>query len=170
MIRAWLAANSGVAPLVERVARIEQELADARIMLASAEQRAAAAEARCAVAETQCAAAAELGATTAAAWDRLDRQGRILVRAVRVGTRRLQHLLNSDRDHAARAKRIDEELSRLNAAIRVVGSRVDAEAEQARTGTIGLFRRIEAIRRGSGPDVVDYTMNGVAGPNSEGGA
>jgi predicted nucleic acid-binding Zn-ribbon protein len=137
MIRTWLAQNAGVTPLVERVTVLEQELADARTMITALQRRVAAAEAH--------------DAAAAGMHDRLallDRRIRVLARVARAGTNRLRHLMSATLDHAASGKRVDKELERMNAAIAIVEVRIEAEAEQARLATLGLFRQIEAVRPG----------------------
>lgn len=132
MIWTWLAHRAGVLPLIDRVAALEADLADAKTTIGALQERVAAAEAH--------------GAAGAGGRERLDRQVRILTRAVRAGTNRVRQLQAKSLDQPVPDARIEKELERLNAAILIVGSRVEAEAEQSRSSTVGLLRKIDAIR------------------------
>lgn len=129
MIRAWLADKAGVAPLVERIATLEREAGETRATVASLNERIASADARAAAAAVA-----------------HDRQLRALVRVARAGTTRLRDLRAADLARAAHGETLRETLERMDAAIAVVETRIEAEAEQARRGTTGLFQAIEALR------------------------
>jgi hypothetical protein len=132
MIQSWLVRKAGVAPLIDRVALLERELTDAKATIVSLNERVSTTEA--------------YGAAAAGAHERLDRQLRIVTRAVRAGTARLRHLISSDIDQAAHGKGLEKELRRLNAAVLVVENRVEAEAEQAQKSILELFRTTATIR------------------------
>lgn len=132
MIRAWLARRADAASLIDRVAALEHELSETRATILSLNDRMVSTEMR--------------GTAASAAHDRLDRQLRVLARVARAGTARLRRVQAASIDQAARDEGIRETLDRLDAAIAIAGTRIDAEAEQARRGTMGLFHAIEALR------------------------
>jgi hypothetical protein len=133
MIKEWLARKIGLPDLGERVAVLERALGEQSALIAVQGDRAAVAEAHALAAST--------------ALERMGRQVRFVTRATRVGAARLKGLLATDHnDQSARVEALDKEIGRLKAALAVLESRLDAEAEQAQRGMTGLLQRIEATR------------------------
>lgn len=157
MIAAWLARKMDLAPLADRVATLERDYAERNAKVAALMGRVATAEASAADAASNAKASA-IAATSALA--QMDRQVRVLTRAVRIGVARQKMLLAADNTGGtASVETLETDIARLKAALVVAESRIEAEAEQARRAMTGLFQRIEALNPrsvGERTDLADF--------------